>query len=71
MAKNFVIKTVDEKTCLASDVVAIRIRTRAYSNEIHGERWVYFLKVDPPGTTDNISVAIRQADLRSYREQFS
>ena len=73
MAKNWVVTyKIDGavKTCLAVDVVQIQVA----KIDPFGTNWVndfvFFEKVDPPVSYEDMSLIARLSDIMSIREQF-
>ena len=69
MAKNYVIRYTDNKSDVAEAIVAIRIATTDYFGMDYGEPWMFFHKVQPPASYDDIYLCARKAGIKAVYHQ--
>lgn len=69
-AQNWVILYNDNRTCLASDVLQVDLRTTDLHGTQLGEKCYYFMKVIGSVIDSDVSVMAKFSEVTSYREQY-
>jgi hypothetical protein len=68
--QTFVIRYTNDKSDIAADVVAVRVASTDYFGMDYGEVWMFFHKVSPPVSYDDIVLAARKSEVKAIRHQY-